>query len=71
MPLEDGNPRASAFVGLAMKVHRPLGRGFVEGVYGDALELELKQAGIPYEREKKIEIPSRRSGSGALRLHGS
>ena len=32
--------------GLAMKVHRELGRGFHEVVYKDALEYELKQAGI-------------------------
>lgn len=56
MPLKDRNPRAYEIVGLALKVHRTLGRGFVEGVYGDAFELELKQAGIPYEREKKIEV---------------
>ena len=41
-------------VGLCMKVHRTLGKGFKEAVYKDALEIELQKAKIPYEREKKL-----------------
>lgn len=37
-------------------VHNNLGFGFLEIVYKDALEYEFKQAGIPYEREKKYEV---------------
>lgn len=37
-----------------MEVHRSLGCGFLEVVYGDALELELSTRGIPFEREKQI-----------------
>ena len=37
-----------------MKVHNKLGKGFKEIVYKDALEIELKAAGIPYEREKEF-----------------
>ncbi len=43
-------------IGLAMKVHRNLGPGFVEKVYQRALYLELKNANIKFEREKEIEI---------------
>lgn len=43
-------------IGLCMKVHRNLGPGFLEIVYKDALELELNQASIPFEREKEYEI---------------
>ena len=39
-----------------MAVHRELGSGFLERVYQDALEYEFKERGIPYEREKKIQI---------------
>jgi len=39
-------------IGLCMKVHSKLRKGFKEIVYKDALELELIKAGIPYEREK-------------------
>ena len=37
--------------GIAMEIHRILGRGFSEIVYKDAFELELRNRGIPYERE--------------------
>jgi len=33
-----------------MDIHNELGRGFSEGVYGDALEIELKSNGVPYQR---------------------
>ena len=39
-----------------MTVHRELGPGFLESAYGDALELEFQMQGIPYEREKEIDI---------------
>ena len=44
-----------------MEVHRQLGMGFKEIVYKDALEIELQEAGIPFEREKyfKIEYKNR------------
>lgn len=43
-------------VGLCMKIHRTLGKGFREAVYKDALEIELQKANIMYEREKKFKI---------------
>ena len=43
-------------VGLCMEIHRILGHGFSEVVYKDALELELRNAGIPYQREKLYDI---------------
>ena len=43
-------------IGIAMEVHRNLGRGFLEIVYKDALEYEFHQQNIPYEREKEFEI---------------
>ncbi len=39
-------------IGLSMKVHSTLGKGFKEIVYKDALEIEFKKNLIPYEREK-------------------
>ena len=44
-------------IGICMEVHRILGRGFLEIVYKDALEYEFDVRGIPYEREKKYEVP--------------
>lgn len=43
-------------IGLCMEVHNNLGAGFLEIVYKDALELEFRKAGIPYEREKTYEV---------------
>jgi GxxExxY protein len=40
-------------IGKCMEVHNNLGAGFLEIVYKDALEYELKKAGINYEREKQ------------------
>ena len=39
-----------------MEVHKKLGSGFLESVYSEALEIEFKDAGIPYEKEKKLPV---------------
>jgi GxxExxY protein len=39
-----------------MEVHRNLGKGFLEVVYKDALQYELRKVNIGFEREKKFEI---------------
>ncbi|MCZ4695927.1 GxxExxY protein [Ancylomarina euxinus] len=43
-------------VGLCMLVHSELGAGFLEGVYQEALEIELVKADIDHIRECQIEI---------------
>lgn len=45
-----------AIRGAAMKVYNTLGCGFLEAVYQEALEIEFNKRGIPYEREKELEI---------------
>lgn len=42
--------------GAIFAVHKELGNGFLERVYQDALEFEFQVRGIPYEREKDIQI---------------
>ena len=43
-------------VGLCMEIHKILGKGFSENVYKDALEYELKNNNIPYQREKDYPV---------------
>jgi len=43
-------------IGLCMEVHKILGKGHSEKVYGDALEYEFKKNEIPYSRESKFNI---------------
>ncbi len=45
-------------IGCAMEVHRQLGNGFQEVIYQRALEIEMYEQHISYERE--YEISSRR-----------
>lgn len=45
-----------AVVGAAIEVQRVLGRGFLEGVYQDAMQLELTARGVPFEAEKAIDV---------------
>ena len=43
-------------IGLAMKIHRTLGWGFLESVYHNALAHELRQAGIPFEIKTPLDV---------------
>ena len=50
---------AGVVIGLAMKVHRALGPGFLESVYGNALAIELEEAGISFRREEPLSVQYR------------
>ncbi|MGX1929023.1 GxxExxY protein [Flagellimonas sp. 2504JD4-2] len=43
-------------IGLCMDIHTELGKGFNEAVYGEALEFELKENGVPYRKEMQYPI---------------
>ncbi len=45
-----------AIVGAAMTVYNELGSGFLEAVYQEALEIELRDRGIPFESQKELRI---------------
>lgn len=43
-------------IGSAFEVHNELGSGFLEGVYEEALCIELRKKGIDFEEQKELEI---------------
>lgn len=47
---------AYKIIGICMEVHKILGKGHSEKVYGDALEYEFRKNEIPYNRESKYNI---------------
>jgi GxxExxY protein len=51
------NQLTEKIIGLAIKVHRTLGPGFLESVYQAALAYELEKADIPFEKEKTLPVP--------------
>ena len=47
---------AHSVIGAAIEVHRHLGPGFLEQIYEEAMALELKLRGIPFERQATIPV---------------
>jgi GxxExxY protein len=43
-------------IGACMKVHASLGAGFMEAVYHEALEKELRQQEIPFRSKVKLNV---------------
>lgn len=56
MEREIRDVRTYLVIGAAMKVHCRLGNGFLESVYQEALEAELKGRNVPFRREPRIAI---------------
>jgi GxxExxY protein len=48
---------AKRVIGLAMDVYNNLGCGLLESLYVGGLCVELRQARIPFEREKRFTVP--------------
>lgn len=69
-PERETDELAHAVIGAAIEVHRVLGPGFLEEVYEQALCVELRLRGIPFERQKpaKVEYKGEYVGEGRLDL---
>lgn len=45
-----------AIVGAAMEVHNTLGSGFAEAVYQEAMAIELRRRGVPFEQQVRLRV---------------
>ncbi|MBA4159507.1 MAG: GxxExxY protein [Gemmatimonadetes bacterium] len=59
---------SGAVIGAAIEVHRQLGPGFLESVYGNALAIELRARSIAFEHELAVPILYRGNEVGLHRL---
>jgi len=53
---DDSHALSEAIIGLAMKVHRTLGPGFLESIYLSALAFEVRRAGFTVEIAQHIKV---------------
>jgi GxxExxY protein len=65
---DDINNLTHQIIGCAMQVHRVLGNGFQEVIYQRALAIEMRYAGIAFEREKEMQIYYRDEDIGTRRV---
>ena len=54
-------------IAAAIEVPRELGPGFLESIYEEALCIELRHRGIPYERQKSFDVSFRGEIAGECR----
>jgi len=55
-------------IGCAIAVHRELGPGFLEGIYENALRIELRHAGIPFRFQEERSVMYRGEQVGLQRF---
>jgi GxxExxY protein len=65
---DDINELTHKIIGCAMQVHRSLGNGFQEVIYQRALAIEMRYAGLEFDREKEMQIFYREEEIGTRRV---
>ena len=65
---EDINELTHKIIGCAMQVHRVLGNGFQEVIYQRSLAIEMRYAGLEFDREKEMQIHYRDEDVGTRRV---
>ena len=55
-------------IGCAMRVHSALGNGFQEVIYQRALEIEMADEGLSFDRERAIRISYKGQDIGSRRV---
>jgi GxxExxY protein len=65
--LEHGE-QTGKIIGAAIDVHKELGPGFLESLYGNALCIELRRRDIPFAREISVPVVYRGVEIGLHRL---
>jgi GxxExxY protein len=55
-------------IGASMKVHSSLGNGFQEVIYQRALEIELKELGVEFQREYSMPVYYKNQQVGERRV---
>ena len=54
--LRTQDPLTYDIIGAAIAVHRELGPGLLEGVYEEALCIELSDQGFRFERQRRVDV---------------
>ena len=59
---------SNKIIGAAIQVHKELGPGFLEGIYEEALKVQLTESKIPFENQVDITIEFHGTKIGVHRL---
>lgn len=59
---------ATEVIGAAIEVHRGLGPGYLESLYEEAMAVELRLRGLPFDRQRPIGVAYKGHSIGEGRL---
>ena len=62
------NELTEKIIGCAIEVHRNIGPGLLESVYEKALAIELKNAGLKFERQKTLNVLYKEKSIGEFKI---